>query len=231
MYRGGAGYVYHADGLGSIVGLTDVNGNVAASYTYDSFGNLTASTGTVTNPFRYTAREFDTETGMYYYRARYYLQGVGRFASEDPLGTWDKTAYAYVRANPVNFTDPLGLIRRRPRGAELPPLPPNTVFYLCCRKGKFTVCSVPQNAPTNVMIANCENVHERQHVTDMTANGCNPCQGRPDGPLGVGLAEKSRLECNAYWSQARVCRAMMDRLGSVTTAVSSVQRFRLKWKL
>ena len=62
MYRGGAGYVYHADGLGSIVGLTDVNGNVAASYTYDSFGNLTASTGTVTNPFRYTAREYDPVT-------------------------------------------------------------------------------------------------------------------------------------------------------------------------
>src|SRR3989441_12698088 len=86
MYRGGAGYVYHADGLGSIGGLTDANGNIAAAYTYDSFGNLTGSTGTVTNPYRYTAREFDTETGIYYYRARYYLPGGGRVASEDTLG-------------------------------------------------------------------------------------------------------------------------------------------------
>jgi len=62
MYRGGAGYAYHADGLGSISGLTDANGNIAATYTYDSFGNLTASTGTVTNPFRYTAREYDAVT-------------------------------------------------------------------------------------------------------------------------------------------------------------------------
>src|SRR5207245_6041971 len=68
MYRGGAGYVYHADGLGSIGGLTDANGNIAATYTYDSFGNLTASTGTVTNPFRYTAREYDAEVGFHYYR-------------------------------------------------------------------------------------------------------------------------------------------------------------------
>src|SRR5712692_512732 len=110
MYRGGAGYAYHADGLGSIVGLTDVNGNVAASYTYDSFGNLTASTGTVTNPYRYTAREFDTETGMYYYRARYYLQGVGRFASEDSVRyAGGRNFYVYVGNEPTSLLDPLGL--------------------------------------------------------------------------------------------------------------------------
>ena len=63
-------YFYHADGLGSITSLTDTTGNVAASYVYDSFGNLTASTGTITNPFQYTGREFDSETGLYYYRAQ-----------------------------------------------------------------------------------------------------------------------------------------------------------------
>jgi hypothetical protein len=41
------------------------------TYTYDSFGNTTNSTGSVTNYFRYTAREFDSETGIYYYRSRY----------------------------------------------------------------------------------------------------------------------------------------------------------------
>src|SRR5437867_9937580 len=83
------------------------------SYTYDSFGNLTASTGTVTNPFRYTAREFDTETGIYYYRARYYLQGVGRFASEDPMASdGGKDFYPYVGNNPMNWIDPTGLSKR-----------------------------------------------------------------------------------------------------------------------
>jgi RHS repeat-associated protein len=112
MYRSGVGYAYHADGLGSIGGLTDATGNIAATYTYDSFGNLTGSTGTVTNPYRYTAREFDTETGIYYYRARYYFQGIGRFASEDPIAFQgrDVNFYRYVRANPGNFGDPFGLV-------------------------------------------------------------------------------------------------------------------------
>jgi RHS repeat-associated protein len=47
---------------------------------YDSFGNLTASTGSLVNPFRYTARESDTETGLYYYRARYYDPTIQRQA-------------------------------------------------------------------------------------------------------------------------------------------------------
>src|SRR2546428_1523214 len=113
MYRGGAGYVYHADGLGSIGGLTDATGNIAATYTYDSFGNLTASTGTVTNPYRYTARGFDTETGIYYYRARYYFQGVGRFASEDPDGfEGGINFYNYVSNRVLGYTDPMGLSQR-----------------------------------------------------------------------------------------------------------------------
>ena len=59
--------------------LTDGSGQLATSYVYDSFGNLTASTGTITNPFQYTGREFDSETGLYYYRARYYDPSTGRF--------------------------------------------------------------------------------------------------------------------------------------------------------
>jgi len=59
---------------------------LANTYAYDSFGKLTASTGTLTNPFQYTGREFDQETGAYYYRARYYDQNVGRFVGEDPIG-------------------------------------------------------------------------------------------------------------------------------------------------
>jgi RHS repeat-associated protein len=60
-------------------------GALANTYTYDSFGKLTASTGSITNRFQYTAREFDAETSVYYYRARYYDQSAGRFLSEDPL--------------------------------------------------------------------------------------------------------------------------------------------------
>ena len=58
---------------------------LANTYAYDSFGNTTASTGTLGNYFQYTGREFDTETNIYYYRARYFDPSVGRFLSEDPI--------------------------------------------------------------------------------------------------------------------------------------------------
>jgi RHS repeat-associated protein len=62
------------------------------------------------NPFRYTAREFDTETSLYSYRARYYDSQTGRFISEDPVrfeGGYN--FYAYVFNNPANLNDPFGL--------------------------------------------------------------------------------------------------------------------------
>lgn len=96
------------DGLGSITSLTNISAAAAATYIYDTFGNLSASTGSLTNPVRFTAREFDSETGLYYSRARYLDTGTARFLSEDPART-GTTFYAYVRNNPVNRTDPLGL--------------------------------------------------------------------------------------------------------------------------
>lgn len=72
MLRSSATSYYHADGLGSVTSLSSSAGSIANTYTYDSFGKLTASTGSLVNPFRYTARESDAETGLYYYRARYY---------------------------------------------------------------------------------------------------------------------------------------------------------------
>jgi RHS repeat-associated protein len=108
--RSGTASYYERDGLGSITSLSDSSGTLASSYTFDSFGKLTASTGTITNPFRYAARELDEETGLYYDRARYYDPSAGRFLSEDPIGfKGGLDFYAYVANNPVMFTDPSGL--------------------------------------------------------------------------------------------------------------------------
>jgi RHS repeat-associated protein len=101
------GFTYHADGLGSISTLTDLNGTPVQTYTYDSFGQIVEQTGTAPNPYTYTGRELDPETGLYYYRARYYDPSLGRFLQEDPLFTLN--LYVYVQNNPVKLTDPIGL--------------------------------------------------------------------------------------------------------------------------
>jgi RHS repeat-associated protein len=110
MLRGGATNYYHADGLGSITSLSNGAGALAQSYTFDSFGKQTASSGSLTNPFRYTARESDTETDLYYYRARYYASDSGRFLSEDPISLMGGVnMYVYVGNSPLGSRDPSGL--------------------------------------------------------------------------------------------------------------------------
>lgn len=110
MLRSAATSYYHADGLGSVTSLSSSAGAIAQTYTFDSFGKQTASSGSLTNPFRYTAREFDSETSLYYYRARYYDATSGRFISEDPIAyRGGMNYYRYVRNNAANLTDPTGL--------------------------------------------------------------------------------------------------------------------------
>jgi RHS repeat-associated protein len=110
MLRSGTTSFYQADGLGSLTSLSNGSGALANTYTYDSFGNLTASSGSITNSLRYTGREWDGETGLYYYRARYYDSSVGRFISEDPLSFGAGIDfYSYVKNNPVRTFDPSGL--------------------------------------------------------------------------------------------------------------------------
>lgn len=101
---------YQADGLGSVTSLTNTAGAAAQTYTYDSFGNTVASSGSLVNSFRYTGREFDTETSLYYYRARYYDPATGRFTSEDPIRfRAGVNFYRYVKNSVTNLMDPYGL--------------------------------------------------------------------------------------------------------------------------
>jgi RHS repeat-associated protein len=83
MLRSSTTSFYQADGLGSVTSLSNGAGALAQTYSFDSFGKTTP-TGSLANPFQYTGREFDSETGLYYYRDRYYHQTSGRFVSEDP---------------------------------------------------------------------------------------------------------------------------------------------------
>ena len=107
--RSGTTSYYQADDLSSITSLSNSSGALSNTYTYDSFGNLTASSGSTANPFRFTGREFDSETGLYFYRARNFAPNVGHFISQDPIrfgGGVD--FYVYVGNNPLTRIDPSG---------------------------------------------------------------------------------------------------------------------------
>ncbi len=103
-------YYYHFDGLGSVVALSNSNGDSCQSYEYSVYGQVAASDPSHPNPYMFTGRRFDIETGLYYYRARYYNPHIGRFMQTDPVGYSDGINwYLYCRNNPLNFMDPSGL--------------------------------------------------------------------------------------------------------------------------
>jgi RHS repeat-associated protein len=97
------------DQIGSTRALLDNTGATQATYSFDSYGNLAASTGTLTNPIQYAAQYLDSESSLYYLRARSYDPVSGQFMSRDPAVTATRQPYAYVADNPLNGTDPTGL--------------------------------------------------------------------------------------------------------------------------
>ncbi len=108
---GSTDYFYHTDALGSIRQVYDAAGTIANSYQYDVWGEIRYQQVTVPNVFLFTGREAG-EDGLLGYRFRYYQPSIGSFISEDPLrfAAGDPSFYRYVFANPVNGTDPSGLL-------------------------------------------------------------------------------------------------------------------------
>jgi len=94
-----------------VVALSDSDGDSCQSYEYSAYGQVAASDPNfLANPYMFTGRRFDIETGLYYYRTRYYNPHIGRFMQTDPVGygagiNW----YMYCGNNPLSFVDPWGL--------------------------------------------------------------------------------------------------------------------------
>lgn len=87
VVENGRTYYYLAEpGTGSIVGLIDSTGGRVNQYRYEPFGWLESVSEGVANPLRFAGREYDSETGLYYNRARYYDPRIARFISQDPAG-------------------------------------------------------------------------------------------------------------------------------------------------
>jgi RHS repeat-associated protein len=226
MSRGATTDFYEADGLGSVSSLTDTSGALAETYAYDSFGNTVGSTGTLRNYFQYAGRELDTETNLYFYRARYYDQNAGRFLSEDP----DDFAsginfYTYVLNRPTDLIDPSGQRGQKPKQPSVP-IPADNAFYVCCQGGKFGVCNGPLAQPSsqnnliyNMWLLKCQKEHEQVHVADFTAGKFpfikpSSCVGMPNGTqILVPTAYKPNVECPALQKQLE-CLSPMQSLMS-----------------
>ena len=112
-------YYYLRNAQNDIVKLIDKTGATVVEYTYDSWGKLLSTSGSLAstlgknNPFRYRGYVYDEETGFYYLQSRYYNPEVGRFISSDVLlstgqGVLGHNAYAYCLNNPVNMSDGCG---------------------------------------------------------------------------------------------------------------------------
>jgi len=99
----------HHDQLGSTRLLTDSAGVVRATFTYNPYGMVTASTGYSTTAFLFSGQYRDAATGFYYLRARYYDPATGQFLTVDPKVATTLSPYGYVQGNPLNSSDPTGL--------------------------------------------------------------------------------------------------------------------------
>ena len=108
--RNGVDSVYHYDGQGSTLALTNASGDVTDAYAYSTFGEVTAHTGTTVNPFQYVGRKQyyrDAETGEYDVRRRGVAMLHGRWLSaESPAVEWN--LYLYCRNSPATLLDPSG---------------------------------------------------------------------------------------------------------------------------
>jgi RHS repeat-associated protein len=102
-----ATYYHHVDHLGTTETITDAAGTVVWDASYEAYGKLVHENGTVSFKASFTGKQVDSDTGLYYFNARWYDAELGRFVTEDPARD-GRNWYEYCGNNPLVRIDPTG---------------------------------------------------------------------------------------------------------------------------
>ena len=201
----GFNYFHHFDDLGSVVNLTDANGSVQESYTYDTWGNALAATGNVgtQNKFRFTGQALDPTTGLYYFRARYYDQTSGRFLSRDPFAGFARfpmtlNRYPYVGNNPTNFIDQSGFTNWNPNPGHIQPAPLYWALALgvCLSAPEFCVAAAEVTGITYVCSNDPGGCGQFVYCIFNPNDPQCPTPGKPFGDLPSPPSTSSSSSCS-----------------------------------
>ncbi|MBE0433802.1 RHS repeat-associated core domain-containing protein [candidate division WOR-3 bacterium] len=183
-------YFYHNDYLGSAKAMTDNAGTKVYSWLGYPFGKQYSITGASYSNYRFTGKEYDVSTGLYYFGARYYMPEIGRFITPDPIvgvrtlnlkDPISLTLYSYAKDNPLRFIDPEGrqVFESQERLLEIgrkilknPTLQPTTQTW--CNKAVDLIAEMGgnldyDNLTANQIIVILENKEYATEITDVNA--------------------------------------------------------------
>ena len=180
---------HHQDGLGSVIALSNgTTGAVTASFAHGPYGETPNATGTA---YRYTGRRIDPETGLYYYRARYYSPNLGRFMQTDPIGYQGGiNLYAYVGNSPTFLRDPTGRCAGQQCGNASPGIVPASMAtsppqMMTATEALSNIPSGWHDYPTSNMVCPASFNCSPQMIADQLARFQVPGQS-PSMPVSDG---------------------------------------------
>ncbi len=187
----------HQDATGSVRLSTDSAGNQTSTQSYDPWGNVTATTGTPPQ-LGYNSEPVDP-TGLIYLQARYYDPTTGQFLTRDPAFTATLSAYGYTGNDPVNGSDPTGLICGKTFGS-------GTYNPACLTSKGYLQNCTGSECPAHCPVAKCPHANEQLPGAGKTSYyPCPPTlrgssQSQNDGESGADKARKGAKDGRKVYS-------------------------------